>query len=230
MFKKLWFAGSFFMLLSSFALAKSYLFYLEAQGVAGYSSALKKGILYSLSQEDAMQKPSLGFDYIQRISGETRDYGALALQVRLAYNNEGSKKIELQVYNAYLRYKAGFSDLWIGHNRPAMGLSSTLDSHGLLLPTLAMTGFGFDREGFRLGEFGRLHLYRLRHAALFQRELPWRCARFKRSLKQGQLQPWILSGLWKNPGDHGLPPDVSRPGLLPNCWRRLDLSFEQFRK
>jgi hypothetical protein len=146
MFKRLWLAGSFFLLLSSFALAKSYLFYLEAQGVAGYSSALKKGILYSLSQEDAMQKPSLGFDYIQQISGETRDYGAFALQVRLAFNYEGSKKFEFQVYNGYFKYKAGFSDFWIGHNRPALGLSSTLDSHSLLLPTLAMKGFGFDRD------------------------------------------------------------------------------------
>ncbi len=93
-----------------------------------------------------MQKPSLGFDYIQRLSGNTRDYGVLAFQVRLAYNKDGDKKIEPQIYNAYFKYKAGFSDLWIGHNRPAFGISSYLDSHSQLLPTLAMMGYGFDRD------------------------------------------------------------------------------------
>ena len=34
----------------------------------------------------------------------------------------------------------------MGHNRPALGLSSALDSHGLLLPPLPMDGFGFDRD------------------------------------------------------------------------------------
>jgi hypothetical protein len=36
--------------------------------------------------------------------------------------------------------------VWIGHNRPAFGLSSYFDSHGLLLRTLAIQGFGYDRD------------------------------------------------------------------------------------
>jgi len=128
------------------ARAQSQLFYLEAQAVGGYSKTLDRGILYSMTQEDAMQKPSVGFDWIRRLSGETRDFGSVGLQVRLAYNHEPESKLELQVYNAYLRYKANFANLWAGHDRPAFGLSSYLDSHSLLLPTLAMMGYGFDRD------------------------------------------------------------------------------------
>jgi hypothetical protein len=36
--------------------------------------------------------------------------------------------------------------VWIGHNRPAFGLSAYLDSHALLLRTLAIQGFGYDRD------------------------------------------------------------------------------------
>jgi len=131
--------------------AKSYLLYLEAQAVGGHSSEQDRVIFYSLSQEDAMQKPSLGFDYLQRFSSEERDFGALSIQGRLAINATGKSTVEPQLYNAYFKYKAGFADLWVGHNRPALGLSSYFDSHGLLLPTLAMQGFGFDRDwGFGL--------------------------------------------------------------------------------
>jgi hypothetical protein len=128
------------------ASAESYLLYLEAQGVAGYSTEQEKVIFYSLSQEEAMQKPSLGFDYLQRFSGEARDYGALAVQARLAFNATDEPALEPQLYNAYFKYKGGFADLWMGHNRPALGLSSYFDSHALLLPTLAMQGFGYDRD------------------------------------------------------------------------------------
>ncbi len=65
--------------------------------------------------------------------------------------------------------------MWIGHNRPAFGLSSYFDSHGLLLRTLAIEGFGYDRDwgvglykDFSWGDiFGQCH-NRLRDAGLFQ--------------------------------------------------------------
>jgi hypothetical protein len=143
------------------ASAKSYLFYLEAQGVAGYSSEQEKAIFYSMSQEDVMQKPSIGFDYLQKFSGEAGDYGALAIQARLAFNAQGEGAVQPQLYNAYFKYKAGFADLWGGHSRPALGISSYLDSHALLLPTLAMLGFaGYDRDwgagAYRDFEWGNL--------------------------------------------------------------------------
>jgi hypothetical protein len=93
-----------------------------------------------------MQKPSLGFDLVKRFSGKSRDIGFLAVQARLAYDQEGEHKLEPQLYNAYFRLKTKFAGVWIGHNRPALGLSSVLDGHALLLPAPAMLGYGFDRD------------------------------------------------------------------------------------
>jgi hypothetical protein len=131
---------------SHLAHAQGSLFYLEAQAVGGYSSAAREAIFYSMSQDDAMQKPSVGFDWLQRLSGQGRDVGVIGVQARLAYNHEPDRDVELQLYNAWFRYKAGFTDIWIGHDRPALGLSSYFDTHGLLLPTLSMMGWGFDRD------------------------------------------------------------------------------------
>jgi hypothetical protein len=138
---------SAFLLMAGPASAKSSLFYLEAQGVAGYTTEQEKAIYYSMSQEDAMQKPSLGFEYLRKLSGETGDYGTFDIQARLALNATGEEAIEPQLYNAYFKYKAGFADLWAGRFRPALGISSYLDSHALLLPTFSMLGFAsYDRD------------------------------------------------------------------------------------
>lgn len=129
-----------------FLRGQSTLLFIELQAVGGYSTAAGGMELFSLMAPEVMQKPSVGFDLVHRISGRTRDIGILAVQARLAYDQKGDVKPEPQLYNAYFRYKAGFADLWIGHNRPALGLSYGLDSHALLLPAPAMMGFGFDRD------------------------------------------------------------------------------------
>jgi hypothetical protein len=133
---------------SAVAEAADHLLYLEGQGVLGYSSALKKTILYSMNPEAEMQKPSLGFDYLQRFSGDTGDVATLAIQCRLALTqaDDGGYKAEPQVYNAYLKIRTPAAYVWIGHNRPAFGLGSYFDSHGLLLRTLSVQGFGYDRD------------------------------------------------------------------------------------
>jgi len=136
----------FLLLLPYPAQTQGSLFYLEAQAVGGYSSAAREAIYYSMSPEDAMQKPSVGFDWLRRLSGEGRDYGVIGVQARLAYSHEPDREVQLQLYNAWFKYKAGFADIWIGHDRPALGLSSYFDTHGLLLPSLAMMGWGFDRD------------------------------------------------------------------------------------
>jgi hypothetical protein len=128
------------------AFAQSSLFYLEAQGVAGYSSVQDKWIFYSMHPDSIMQKPSLGIDYLQRFSRETGDFAVLSIQARLAWDGDGKKAVEPQLYNAYLKFKLPAFDLWVGHNRPAFGLSSAFDSHSLILPTLVMEGFGFERD------------------------------------------------------------------------------------
>jgi hypothetical protein len=132
--------------------AQSSLFYLEAQGVAGYSTAQNKWIFSSLHPDHVMQKPSLGFDYLKRFSGERGDFAILSIQARLAWDGEDKRALEPQIYNAYLKFKFPAFDLWVGHNRPAFGLSSVFDNHSLILPTLVMNGFGFDRDwGIGLG-------------------------------------------------------------------------------
>jgi hypothetical protein len=135
-----------FMVLAVGLHAQGTLLFFEAQAVGGYSTASSSFELFSLMPADVMQKPSVGFDLVQRFSGKSRDIGVLAVQARLAYAEEGEPKVEPQLYNAYFRWKAGFADLWAGHNRPALGLSSVLDSHALLLPAPAMLGYGFDRD------------------------------------------------------------------------------------
>jgi hypothetical protein len=126
--------------------AQNYLFYLEAQGVGGWSFNGRKAIFFSMGAQEAMQKPSLGFDYVQRFSASGGDFALLAVQLRLAFNQEGEKRFEPQVYNAYLKFKFSAADVWIGHNKPKFGLSAVLDNHGTLLQPLSMMGFGFDRD------------------------------------------------------------------------------------
>jgi hypothetical protein len=133
--------------------AEDQLLFFEAQGIAGYSSEIKKNIYYSMNPDAEMQKPSLGFDYLKRFSGESGDWATFALQGRLALTqdlesneNGNAYKVEPQIYNAYLKTKTPWSYVWVGHNRPAFGLSSYFDSHGLILRTLAIQGFGYDRD------------------------------------------------------------------------------------
>jgi hypothetical protein len=147
---KLLLMGLILLCLADISQADDHLLFFEAQGIAGYSSELHKGIFYSMNPDAEMQKPSVGFDYIQRFSGESGDVATFALQGRLALTvdaeNGNTKKLEPQIYNAYLKSKILGPYVWIGHNRPAFGLSSYFDSHGLLLRTLAIEGFGYDRD------------------------------------------------------------------------------------
>jgi hypothetical protein len=131
--------------------AADQLLYFESQGIMGYSSELRKTIYYSQNPDAEMQKPSVGFDYLKRFSGESGDWGTFALQARAALTVNGldgadSIKWEPQVYNAYFKVRTPGPYVWVGHNRPAFGLGSYLDSHALLLRTLAIQGFGYDRD------------------------------------------------------------------------------------
>jgi hypothetical protein len=129
------------------AQASDQLLFLEVQGIGGYSSQIRRPVYYSMDSNAEMQKPGIGFDYIKKFSGESGDIATFALQTRLALTDNGdSYKGELQVYNAYVKMKTPLSYIWLGHNRPAFGLSSYLDSHSLLLRTLSIQGFGYDRD------------------------------------------------------------------------------------
>jgi hypothetical protein len=126
--------------------AQRSLLFLELQMVGAYSTASDGLELFSLTPDDVMQKPSLGFDLVQRFSGKSRDIGVLAVQARLAYDQKGDHKLQPELYNAYFRLKTRSVNVWLGHDRPALGLSSALDVHALLLPAPVMLGYGFDRD------------------------------------------------------------------------------------
>ena len=103
-------------------------------------------------------------------------------------------KLEPQVYNAYLKVKTPGPYVWVGHNRPAFGLSSYFDSHGLLLRTLAIQGFGYDRDwgvgmykDFSWGDIAASGDNRLRDADLFQGQLHGRCQGVLWRAEPGQL-------------------------------------------
>jgi len=126
--------------------AADHLFFIEAQGIAGYSFFAREIVYYSHMDLESMQKSSLGFDYVQRFSSATRDIAVLSLQARLALDVREQVKMESQIYNAFLKFKARPVDFWIGHNRPQFGLASHFDQHAHLLQPLVMNGYGFDRD------------------------------------------------------------------------------------
>jgi len=132
--------------MASAAWADSRLLFAEAQLVGGHSFDGRPIRWYSMDQMDVMQKPSVGFDLVQRLSTETGDWGMFAIQARLAYDSTRNGNIELQLYNAFLKVKPAFGDVWVGHNKPAFGLAMSLDNHGTLLQPLSMQGYGFDRD------------------------------------------------------------------------------------
>jgi len=135
-----------FLVISPLYAANS-LLYVEAEGVAGYQrSDMDDGFVYrSGHPDDVMQLNSVGIDFIKKISTGTGDIGTVAFQARLAYNKDRNR-FEPQVYNAYLKAKTQYVDIWGGHERVAFGLSSFWDTHGDLLQPLPMYGFGFDRD------------------------------------------------------------------------------------
>jgi hypothetical protein len=130
---------------AAFSFADSLLLFLEAQVIAGYSSAANKAVYHSANAQDLMQKNSIGFDLIKKFSSQTRDVLTAALQFRLAYD-DNENKAQLQIFNAYLKTKFSFGDIWLGHNRAAFGLESYWDTHASLLQSLPMYGLGYDRD------------------------------------------------------------------------------------
>lgn len=122
------------------------LLFLEAQGVAGYSSMGDAAVYHSMTAGEPMQKSSLGFDMLRKFSGDAGDTGTLALQGRLSWDKDAPDRLEPQFYNAYYRFKTPYAYVWAGHARAAAGLESYFDTHGALLQTLPMYGYGFDRD------------------------------------------------------------------------------------
>jgi hypothetical protein len=133
------------LFISQFVYADNTLFFLEVQTLGGYSFKDNEPIYHSFSAKDPMQKNSIGFDLIKKAASSTKDLFTIALQTRLAYNDD-EKNFQFQLYNAYIKAKTGFADIWAGHNRISFGLESYWDTHGTLIQSLPMFGFGYDRD------------------------------------------------------------------------------------
>jgi hypothetical protein len=131
--------------------ASNYLFFAEGQFAANYNTTYSKVRYFSHHEHHPMQKPSLGFDYIQRFSSPYRDWGRLAIQARVNLNPEDFSDSEFYLFNAYFNYKFNHFDVWIGHNKPVAGLNTFLDNHAALMTDFTMIGFALDRDwGFGL--------------------------------------------------------------------------------
>ena len=126
--------------------AQSHLLFLELQGVAGYSTARKRTIFYSLSREDVMQKPGLGLRLCsQGFRQGPGTSGPSPSRPDWPMTRRG-RQGPIPALQRLLDTRQVLPTSGRGTAAPAFGLSSILDSHALLLPTLAMTGYGFDRD------------------------------------------------------------------------------------
>lgn len=122
------------------------LLFWEAQMVGAYDGNREEFQLYSHYSHHAMQKPSMGFGLIKRFGSEYGDWGILALQYRVAYQNEQRPRFASQLYNAYFKAKTEAADIWMGSNKPALGLSYRLDNHAALLSDMTSRVFTYDRD------------------------------------------------------------------------------------
>ena len=176
-----------------------------------------------------MQKPSLGFDYIKRFSGESGDVATFALQGRLAMMVDPKKmrtevKLEPQVYNAYLKVKTPGPYVWVGHNRPAFGLSSYFDSHALLLRTLAIQGFGYDRDwgvglykDFSWGDIAATATTGSGMPIYFRGNYMTAARASYGVLSRDNYEPRFFPGLRQYARDHGLQLFAHNPCLMSAC-------------
>jgi len=134
------------LLLAGSVYAEDSMLFLESQMVYGYSSLLNSPVYYSLDSEHAEQKPSVGIEYRKRYTLDNQDLAGWTFQGRFAHDDANDTRTETQIYDAYFDYKFWFADIWAGHNRPAYGLNTILDTHQYLLQTLSAEGIGFERD------------------------------------------------------------------------------------
>jgi len=125
------------------AFAGQALFYKEVNIIGGYSDRddwVGKG--------DSLMN-SIGFEDYRKFSNEYGDYLTTDLQVRFSYDSleDSQDAWAVEIHNAWLEYKLGYGyNLKLGHFDPAFGLEPVLDTHGVLLQTLAMKNIGFKKD------------------------------------------------------------------------------------
>lgn len=134
------------MLIAAGLPAQSRIIFAEAQLAGSWESLSGDFRPYTVHPHEVMQKPSLGFDLVQRLGNREKDWGYLAVQARVAYTDSTASHLEPQLYNAFLNIKTDPFDLWLGHNKPALGLARGWDNHAQVLTDNTMSGLVFDRD------------------------------------------------------------------------------------
>lgn len=102
--------------------------------------------LYSHNFLDVKQKPSLGLAYNLQFNRKGDNFGYLAFQGRMAYSEHTDSNLQFQLYDAYADISLENFDLWAGHHRTPVGLSSYLDSHPLIMSDNTYSGLNFNRD------------------------------------------------------------------------------------
>ncbi len=92
---------------------------------------------------------SLGVEYFKRLANDYGDFLTLDVQARISSKSSGSheERWALEVHNLWADWKLGLgSSVRLGHFEPAYCLGPSVDTHGTLLQTLAMTDVGFTHD------------------------------------------------------------------------------------
>ena len=183
------------------------------EGIGGILLPPKKRmIFYSMNREDVMQKPSLGFDYLERFARRIRRHrrdrppgAAPPLDGTQPYSTRTSALQCLSEVEA-----RPFADIWVGHSRPAIRAFLVFDNHALLLQPLAMMGFGYDRDwGVGFDQATSTGEAPCRLTTGSGMPVYWdgnylRGPYFVRRAGPGQLQPGFFGGARQDARDDGL--------------------------
>lgn len=125
---------------------RSSLFFFELQALSAFNLSQKSIEFYSYLPHHPMQKSGLGLETLVRFYRQKSDLGYFSFQLRVVYDESKDRPIQLQLYNALVRFKTRLAEFWLGHSKPALGLNYNLDNHALLLPDASMLGHNFDRD------------------------------------------------------------------------------------
>ena len=119
---------------------------MEAQLVGNLNFDAGKFELYSHSELDVKQKPALGLAYNLQFDSKGKNLGYLAVQGRLAYSENTKSNLQFQLYDAYANIVLENFDLWAGHHKTPVGLSSYLDSHPYIMFDNTFSGLNYNRD------------------------------------------------------------------------------------
>jgi len=156
----------------------------ELNALAGYNGSRA---VYAVPE----QRPGVGLDYLQVLSGPYGDIARIQAQARLTVDPNGRFEppyvltpfggndapevpaANLEFHNLYgqIKLNQGRSDVWAGRRSIAFGLEPTLDTHSSMLQSFAMHAAGFKAD-WGGGVQGRFEKWDYRAAATLGSGMP----------------------------------------------------------